>query len=155
MLNRRARGWRLASCLVLGCALGGVATMVAPRQAWALDPVAERAALQRHATIAARASAALAAQAARAAPTGLSPLQRQKYAEQTSLFTAKATAIGDLGRSMNALLANPAATAEQMAAMNMQFLALQEATQMEARALAPSSTAAQTRHDTAMAAFRP
>jgi hypothetical protein len=122
--------------------------------------------------------------AAKPAPASLTRKERTKYAEQSKWFSDVAarfqslaavglsvagTAIpggnaldsalaagfgGNGGAALQGLGADGSAMLSEMAAMNMQFLALQQAIQSESRTFQTLSNASKARHDIAMASIK-
>ncbi len=94
-------------------------------------------------------------QAGRPMGDGLTAEQQKNYALQTALLSSIADRLGDLGGNFGDTPGlNGGDMMQKMAAMNMQFLALQEATQNELRKFQTLSNASKARHDIAMNAIR-
>lgn len=91
-------------------------------------------------------------------PKGHSDQQKEGWERQTSFFKTGSRQLDGLAAKGDALLAkvksHKASLVEEMAKMNLQFLALQEATQMESRKYQTLSDASKARHDIAMNAIR-
>lgn len=119
----------------------------------------ERGKLQRHVVIAANAGRVLASIARDAAPNDLDADQRKGWDEQSSWLAKTAAKFEALRERMQGLLDRDARErandiVSKMAQMNMQFLALQEATQMESRRFQTLSNASRARDDLARSAIR-
>lgn len=90
-------------------------------------------------------------------PKELDAQQKEGWGKQTAFFKKGAGQLKALAAKGDALLAkakSQKSLVAEMAAMNMQFLALQEATQEESRKFQTLSNASQARHDIAMNAIR-
>jgi hypothetical protein len=89
------------------------------------------------------------------APANSDEKQRKGFEEQSTWLRGAATRISNAAASAQALLDKAGGgTVEELASMNMQFLALQEALQNESRKFQTLSNASKARHDTAMNSIR-
>lgn len=142
----------LAATLAFQAAPAATASGAAPKPA-------DRALWQKRARQLRQVERVLTQQAGKPAPAGLSGPQRTSYDEQTAWLRGVASQAKGLAGDIDGVLGpgwtgGPSAAAEKMAAMNMQFLALQEATQMESRRFATASNAIKARQDAALHAIR-
>ena len=91
-------------------------------------------------------------------PVGLSVAATANWNEQTAWLTRARDRYVAYAKDARATFGNARlsddAMVQKMAAMNMQFLALQEATQAESRKFQTLSSALKTRHDIALNAIR-
>src|SRR5688500_6532594 len=114
---------RLLTALMVGCvalSLAGTASAVFAQQ----DAGAERARLQHNIQVATAAASTFDKQASEAGPSESSDQQKRVYAEQTEFLRRGASQISDLTEKARVAIRNAKPDAGQMAAMNMQFLAL-------------------------------
>jgi hypothetical protein len=90
-------------------------------------------------------------------PAGITPTAAQEYQQHSewlmSVRDRLRAHLADRDAAMSTMTEIPDAV-QRMAAMNMQFLALQEAVQMESRKFQTLSNASKARHDIAMNAIR-
>jgi hypothetical protein len=93
-------------------------------------------------------------QAAKPAPTKLGKQEADAYTAQTKWLAIVAEKATVLEREISRVLQQAAKDQERMAQMNMQFLALQEATQAESRRFRTLASASKARHDIVMGAIR-
>ena len=103
--------------------------------------------------------ASLDAQISVARPKTLSRTELAKWNEHTTWLTSVRDRYANLETSMRGAFGdtpglNGGDMVQKMAQMNMQFLALQEATQMESRKFQTLSNASKARHDVALNAIR-
>lgn len=132
----------------------GVAIVLGSSSSMALDTEVERARLDRNVGIAKAAATPFNEIVGERAPAGLTDKQKRGYEDQTGYLGRSAGRFLQLQGQAAKLLANPNATVAQMAAMNTQFLALQNAVRNEARKFQTLSNASKARHDIAMNAIR-
>lgn len=108
--------------------------------------------------VAKAAATALLSSADKKPPKNLSAEQREGYGKQSAFFRKAAGQLKAHAAKGEALLAKAksqkSTLLEQMASMNVEFLALQGAIQMESRAFQTLSNASRARHDIAMNAIR-
>lgn len=134
--------------------IAGVSLVLGSSSIVALDAEAERARLDRNVGIAKTAATTFNELAAERASAGLTEKQRQRYEEQSGFLRRSAGRLLQLQGQAAKLLANRNAAVAPMAAMNMQFLALQNAVQNESRKFQTLSNASKARHDIALNAIR-
>lgn len=134
--------------------IAGVSLVLGSSSIVALDAEAERARLDRNVGIAKTAATTFNELAAERASAGLTEKQRQGYEEQSGFLRRSAGRLLQLQGQAAKLLANRNAAVAPMAAMNMQFLALQNAVQNESRKFQTLSNASKARHDIALNAIR-
>jgi flagellar biosynthesis chaperone FliJ len=102
-----------------------------------------------------QAAATIREQASKSMGDGLTAEQQKNYALQTTLLCSIADRLGELaGNFGDTPGLNGGDMMQKMAAMNMQFLALQEATQKNLRKFQTLSNASKARHDIALNAIR-
>jgi hypothetical protein len=139
--------WKLLVIAAVALVLGSSSSM-------ARDATAERAKLDSNAAIAKAAAITFTDLAGQRPPAGLTDKQKQGYEEQSIFLRRSAGRLLELQGQAAKVLASRNATVAQMAAMNMQFLALQNAVQNESRKFQTISNASRARHDIAMNAIR-
>jgi hypothetical protein len=114
-----------------------------------------RAKLVTNAVLVQRAAGSFSSAAKQPAPPKLSADQRKLYAEHTKWLEANATKLSTLHSQMDVVLAKGSkAPATELALMNMQFVTLCEAIELESRRFAELAVAARNRHTVAMSAIR-
>ncbi len=108
-----------------------------------------------HAKSLAQAAATLRTLATQETKDELTIAQRVNYSVQSAIYVSFAEAFEQLaGNFGDTAGLNGGDMVQKMAAMNMQFLALQEATQMESRRFQTLSNASKSRHEAAMGSIR-
>jgi hypothetical protein len=134
--------------------IAGVALALGWSSNRAPDAQAERARLDRNVGIAKTAATTFNELAGERVPAGLTDKQKQGYEEQSGFLRRTAGRLLQLQGQGAKLLTDRNAAGSQMAAMNMQFLALQNAAQKESRKFQTLSNASRARHDTAKNAIQ-